>query len=146
MRNLSYHLRGLQYTWMTSGLAYRRTLDPAPATMPTHSIPALSSSGHLECTQFHRVIISVRMSYCFAISIFFRPPNFFFPLPSTASDSTPSLISTLQLFFTSLCYTCHSHSSINGIHPKCMLRFAQSHQITIAPMLWVYRSICIFST
>ena len=152
MRNLSYHLRDLQYTWMTSGLAYRRTLDPAPATMPTHSIPALSSSGHLECTQFHRVIISVRISYCLAISISFRPPNFFFPLPSTASgfewemtstkpcsyhtltitmavdqsivpgaitssmrsvpdwfvrSLTPSLVSTLQLFFTSLRYTCH---------------------------------------
>jgi hypothetical protein len=33
-----------------------------------------------------------------------------------------------------------SHLSVNGIHPERMLRIAQSHQVTIAPMLW---SICL---
>jgi len=36
-----------------------------------------------------------------------------------------------------------SHSSVNGMHPKRMFRFTQSHQITIPPVLWEYRSISL---
>lgn len=150
MRNLSYHLRGLQYTWMTPGLAYRRTRsDPRNDanslntcviiiwTFGMHPI----SSGHNFCAY---LILSCDIHFFpptkFLLSATFnckwlwmgddvdqtmfvsylddggrsinRPWRDHFINVSRAwlwfvRSLTPSLISTLQLFFTSLRYTCH---------------------------------------